>query len=104
MNRALWPILIGFVVWSLGFVALYGLQALGCYFGWDAATHRALLVGAYLLTLLVLAAILTVQIGSMRQPEHAAMPIKRIGIGTSIAALASAAIIFAPTLLISACH
>ena len=42
---ALISLVAGFTVWSVGFVALYGLQALGCAYGWP--THRAVLILAY---------------------------------------------------------
>ena len=103
MTRTLWPVLTGFVIWSLAFVGLYTLQALGCHLGWDTALHRAVLIGAYGLSLAVLVALLTVQLVTLRQRELATA-IERIGIGTTIAALAATAIIFAPTLMISACH
>lgn len=103
MTRTLWPVLAGFVIWCLAFVGLYALQALGCHLGWNAALHRAVLIGTYGLTLAVLAALLTVQIVTLRQ-RKVATAVERIGIGTTVAALASNAIIFAPSLLISACH
>lgn len=103
MNRALWPILTGFCLWAIAFIALYGLQYLGCYFGWDTATHRAALIAAYGVTVALLAGLLTLQIVSMRR-RKSVTAIERIGLGTSIAAFASSAIVFAPTLVISACH
>ena len=103
MTRTLWPVLTGFVIWSLAFVGLYTLQALGCHLGWDTALHRAVLIGAYGVSLAVLAGLLTIQAITLRQ-RKLATTIERIGIGTTIAALAATAIIFAPTLMISACH
>jgi hypothetical protein len=40
-------LIAGFLVWSLAFVALYALQALGCAYDWGA-WHRPLLIAAYL--------------------------------------------------------
>jgi hypothetical protein len=51
-RAALWLILAGFIVWSVGFVLLYGLQALGCEYGWDK--HRQWLILAYGLVVLAL--------------------------------------------------
>lgn len=102
MNRALWPILSGFTLWAIAFVALYGLQYLGCYFGWPEGNHRAVLIAAYALTLLILAGFLAFQISAARTGGSPST-IEKIGIGTTIAALAAAAITFAPALLISAC-
>ncbi len=42
----------GFVIWSIGFVLLYALQALGCAFGWEQ--HRLILIVAYALVLAAL--------------------------------------------------
>ena len=40
MTRALRPLLLGFLIWCLAFVALYAVQALGCTWAWPEATHR----------------------------------------------------------------
>lgn len=52
-RRALLLLVAGFTVWSVAFVMLYGMQALGCAFGWGD-WHRPMLIGAYLLSLLPL--------------------------------------------------
>ena len=52
-RRALLLLVAGFTVWSVAFVVLYGLQAIGCAFGWGD-WHRPILIGAYLLSLLPL--------------------------------------------------
>src|SRR5690606_38733908 len=52
-RRALLLLVAGFTVWSVAFVVLYGMQALGCAFGWGD-WHRPMLIGAYLLSLLPL--------------------------------------------------
>jgi len=51
-RHALLRLLAGFTTWSLGFVVLYALQALGCAYGWS--NHRLWLIIAYGLTLLPL--------------------------------------------------
>ena len=52
-RMALVNLVAGFTVWSVGFVVLYGLQALGCAYGWS--NHRLWLILAYLTTLVPLA-------------------------------------------------
>ena len=52
-RRAFLHLLAGFTIWSLGFVVLYALQALGCAYGWS--NHRLWLIIAYGLTLVPLA-------------------------------------------------
>ena len=94
MNRALWPMLIGFSLWALAFTGLYALQHLGCFWGWDPALHRALLVVGYLATLALLAALL---VGQLR------LGTTRMGVMLTAAALAASAITFAPILAVTAC-
>jgi hypothetical protein len=53
-SRALLLLLAGFTVWSAAFVILYGLQALGCAFGWGE-WHRPIFIVSYVLSLLPLA-------------------------------------------------
>jgi len=54
-------LVIGFVIWSSAFVALYGALSVGCAFGWDTAPFgpvsalRALLIALWLLHLAMLA-------------------------------------------------
>ena len=98
MNRALWPLLAGFTLWSVAFVALYALQALGCLGHWDKAIHRLVLVGCYAAFLLGLAATLIWQRRTAGDDI-----IARIGIWATIAALAATAVIFAPTLFVTLC-
>ena len=50
---ALVNLVAGYTVWSSGCVVLYGLQALGCAYGWS--NHRLWLILAYLITLVPLA-------------------------------------------------
>ena len=65
--RHIWLILIGYIVWSLLFVGLYALQAIGCAAGWHEVAigptdlHRILLVAVYLGGLLALGGVLMVQ-------------------------------------------
>lgn len=103
MTRTLWPLLTGFILWSLAFIALYALQYLGCYFQWQPDQHRLALVGAYLLSLLLLATWLAFQLMALRRRGTPSATMDRMSIGATIAALAATAITFAPTLIASAC-
>ena len=51
MTRTLWPLLTGFILWALAFIALYALQYMGCFVTWDPVHHRAALIGVYMLAL-----------------------------------------------------
>jgi hypothetical protein len=53
-RNGLAQLIAGFVIWSLAFIVLYALQALGCAYGWGA-WHRPLLIFVYVLSLLPLA-------------------------------------------------
>jgi hypothetical protein len=101
MIARLWPLLAGFTLWALALVALYGLQLLGCRFGWPPEAHRVALVAAYAVSLGLMAILLATQIALGRRQGSG--PMKRIGIGTTLAALFAAAITLSPTLMASAC-
>lgn len=103
MISRLWPLLIGFALWSLAFVLLYALQYLGCHFGWDPGVHRATLVVAYLASIAVVAGTLVLQLARLRRAAADARTLERAGCGATIAALAATVITFGPTLLASAC-
>lgn len=103
MIRQLWPLLAGFGLWSIAFVGLYGLQYLGCYFAWDPATHRVLLVAAYLAFVAALAALLFLQLALLRRRGPTAPRLDRIGLGATGVALFATLITFAPAVFVSAC-
>jgi len=103
MIRRLWPLLIGFALWGAAFNALYALQFLGCQFEWAPATHRAALIAAYAVVVLLLTGTLAFQFARMRKAVAAATLMDQIGIGATAAALAATAFNFAPTMLASAC-
>jgi hypothetical protein len=53
-DRPFLMLLSGFVLWSVAFVVLYAVQALGCRLAWDGISlagplglHRAVLVGLF---------------------------------------------------------
>lgn len=98
MIRKLWPLLIGFTIWSLAFLTLYSVQALGCVWGWPGQWHRLLLVAIASATLLVLVAMLLwqVRIGPKRFSAAAMM--------LTAAATAASALTFAPVLFVTICQ
>lgn len=109
--RHIWLILIGYIVWSLLFVGLYALQAIGCAAGWHEVAigptdlHRILLVAVYLGGLLALGGVLLVQarMPAAGRPEPAPF-LRRAGVWATLAALVSSALAFAPVLALSTCQ
>jgi hypothetical protein len=103
MSRTLWPILPGFTLWALAFIVLYALQYLGCYFAWDPALHRTLLIAAAIVSLALLAFCLVLQLRALRRPRAAPTAIDRIGVGATIAALGATVVTLAPVTFVSMC-
>lgn len=107
----IWLLLVGYLAWSVLFVGLYALQALGCAAGWHQVQvgptdlHRVLLVATYLGGLLALAGVLLVQARIPAEGHPAPAPfLRRAGVLATLAALVSSALIFAPVLAVSACR
>jgi hypothetical protein len=92
----MWHLLAGFTVWSVGFVGLYALQALGCEYGWS--NHRWWLILAYALIVLVLGSIawITQKAGQDSGLATAAVWANR-------AALAAGVLAFLPVTFATAC-
>ncbi|KQN71542.1 hypothetical protein [Devosia sp. Leaf64] len=96
--RALLLLIAGFTVWSLAFVVLYGLQALGCAYGWP--NHRWLLIGAYVASLIPLAWL------AMGKPVREGEPTTTLSIAAlwaNRAALGAGILVFLPVTFVSAC-
>jgi hypothetical protein len=109
--RNIWLILVGYVSWSVLFVGLYALQALGCAAGWNLIAvgptdlHRILLLVAYFGGLLSLAAVLWLQVRMPRADQPPPGRFLRLaGILATLAALVSSLLVFAPVLAVSACR
>ena len=98
MSASWVSLLIGFVIWSVAFVAIYGLQALGCYWSWDPALHRLVLVGAWLAFTAALSVVLLMQ---LRQTNRTAL--QHAGLWATLASLGATIVVFAPALFVSAC-
>ncbi|KKB83699.1 hypothetical protein VW29_13460 [Devosia limi DSM 17137] len=100
MIGKLWPLLIGFCIWAAAFVGLYGLQALGCVWGWPEALHRGVLVGVCVFTLAVLLVLLRWQ---FRAYTANPVAIDRAGLWLTVAAILASVVIFVPSLFLSLC-
>ena len=96
--RALLLLLSGFTVWSLAFVALYALQALGCAFGWP--NHRLVLIAAYVASLIPLAWLAIGKPFGAREPTTT---LSTAAMWSNRAALGSGILVFAPVTFVSAC-
>ena len=101
----LWWLAGGFVVWCVALVVLYALHAIGCDFGWSAATLRWSLVVVFVAHLAV--------IGWMWLRFARATPDQASGktgrflhdaiVWTTVAAFASAVLALGPPLLLTTC-
>jgi len=112
MARRIWLPLIGFIVWAVAFIVLYGAQALGCAFGWGAIgvgpidLHRLVLVGLYLVTIAILA---QAALWLARQDKTLAGEgapsdlLGRAGLYGGLAALGAGIFTYAPVLFVSTC-
>ncbi|SFZ86287.1 hypothetical protein SAMN02983003_3467 [Devosia enhydra] len=110
MRAGLMPLIAGFVLWSLGFVALYGLNAVGCAMGWHLLGSEPLTLQRLMLVL-VLAATLA-GVGALtlaqrrevgRQTQGREGLILRAGYWASLAALGATLFTFAPVFALSTC-
>lgn len=97
-RRAIVLLIAGFTVWSFAFVGLYGLQALGCAFGWSQ--HRLILIVAFIVSLLPLGWL------SLQKPHGENEPATSLGVSAlwaNRAALAAGILVFLPVTFASAC-
>lgn len=100
MIRNLWPLLIGFSIWAVAFLAIYSLQALGCVLSWPAPLHRAILIAATLVILAALAMTLVVQMHRRNRKKSA---IERAGMILTASTLPIAVVLFTPVAFLSLC-
>ncbi|UYN99052.1 MAG: hypothetical protein KIT02_14130 [Devosia sp.] len=97
-RHSLIRLVAGFVLWSLAFVLLYGVQALGCAYDWGMA-HRPVLIGLYL-------AFIAAHVVVLRWPAtraEAVPALHQIGRWANMAALAAAVLVFLPVTFASMC-
>jgi hypothetical protein len=97
-QRALILLIAGFTAWSVAFVVLYGLQALGCAYGWPY--HRAVLIGAYGISLVPL---LWLAMQRVTAEDEAASALGIAAVWANRAALAASVLVFLPVTFASAC-
>lgn len=98
-QRALLWLIAGFTVWSIGFGVLYGLQALGCAYGWS--NHRMWLIIAYGATLLPLAWL------AMQRPNKAGegeTSLSKSALWANRAAFVAGVLTFLPVTFASLCQ
>lgn len=98
MTGKLWPLLAGFSIWAIGFLALYAAQALGCAWQLPATEHRAILIGISVLTVGALIGLLIRQALTDRLSSQG-----QAAIGLTAAATAAAIVISAPVTFASLC-
>ena len=97
-QRALVLLVAGFTAWSVGFVTLYALQALGCAYGWPQ--HRLILIVAYGVSLLPLVWL------ALLKPSEAGEPANMLSVAAlwaNRAALAAGVLVCLPVVFVSAC-
>lgn len=88
----------GFTLWSVAFVLLYALQALGCAYNWPH--HRLILIVAYALSLVPLAWL------ALRQPSRSAEPASSLSVSAlwaNRAAFVAGVLVYLPVTFASAC-
>lgn len=97
-------LVIGFIVWSAAFIALYGVNAIGCAFAWSAGLQRSVLVALFLAHVAFLvwfARRVLSRFRAARTPPDRML--SYAGLGLTVAALASTVFAFAPSLFASLC-
>ncbi|MGE0418083.1 MAG: hypothetical protein AB7O80_14865 [Acetobacteraceae bacterium] len=107
-------LLSGFVLWSLAFVVLYGMQATGCHFGWHTmllagavTVQRAVLVGLFLVfvafhVVLYVVLLRAVANGTAARDEPEGFS-REAGLHLALAAFGAAIFCFSGVFWLSAC-
>lgn len=99
LRRPLPVTLAGFVAWAVLFCLLYGMQGLGCAWGWTPASHRLFLGGIWVGGLVAGAATLLLA----RRAELPTRGWRFVAVATNVAALVSIAWSGFPVLFASLC-
>lgn len=97
-RRALILLVAGFTIWSGAFVLLYGLQALGCAYGWPY--HRLVLIAAYAVSLTPLGWL------ALRHPYRTGEPATGLSVAAlwaNRAAFVTGVLVFLPVVFVSMC-
>lgn len=103
--RRIWLLLIGFCLWAVALVVLYGAHAIGCSFGWPTGALRLGLTIAFLVHLAA--------VGWLWYTEAAARPDSARGatgeffhgvvVWVTSAAFAAVILTLGPSLLLKTC-
>lgn len=105
--RRMLLIVMGFVVWSIAFIALYATNAIGCAFDWPAGVQRSVLIALYAVHLIALAvmAFWTWRRWSSlpANARHSASLLEYLGFGLTLTALAATAFSLGPVFAVSMC-
>lgn len=104
--RHMLVIVVGFALWSVAFVALYAVNAIGCAFGWPTIVQRWVVIGLALLCSGAALGVAAWSIGHWRRAARADRPapsLAKIGALASSAALAATVFVSAPSLFVSMC-
>lgn len=99
-------IVMGFVLWSVAFVALYATNAIGCAFAWPTLTQRWVMIGLAVVCSGSMLGVAGWSMAHWRRAAKAARPIPslaRIGALASAAALGATIFISAPSFFVSMC-
>jgi len=100
-RRLLW-LTAGFTLWAGAFLALYGVNAVGCAFAWPSALQRGVLLTLLALHLAALG-YLAWRCWQLRQSHGRPAFLEYVGFGATISALAATLLTFAPSLVLSLC-
>lgn len=97
-------LVIGFIIWSIAFVALYAVNAIGCAFGWEAGLQRTVLIALFAVHVALLGGLVWLTIRYRQTAASStAKTIAYTGLGLTVAALASTLFVLAPSLFASMC-
>ncbi len=96
--RNLLLLVAGFTVWSIAFVLLYALQALGCAYQWPF--HRWILIAAYTASLIPLAWLAIWEPSGKHEPTAT---LSLAATWANRAALGAGILVFFPVTFASAC-
>jgi magnesium-transporting ATPase (P-type) len=104
------PVIAGFSVWAIGFVLLYGLNAVGCQAGWHQLGSEPFTTQRLMLIVLLLATLAAIALTALafRRKTVGASPdeqrfVLRVGWWSSVAAFVASLFTFAPVLVLSTC-
>ncbi len=100
--RRLLLLAAGFVVWAWAFVALYGINAVGCAFAWPRPLQRGILLSLLALHIAALG-YLAWRGWQRRQANDCTGFVEDVGFGATVSALAATLLTFAPSLVLTLC-